>query len=186
MRHERSAEALCAEKKGTFSSIDQTCLVDRRGDTLQPSCLHSCGAVAMADEYGSCYDFERLGDGTFRERYRLSDACLANFDRFEKNCVSTICKDTKKWSEANGIFLGSNTAVEQVRTQDHRECRQHRTEGKCTTAACAWSPTETAVECANSGGGCAKACDAIGGEMHGAECVVPRCRPMKAVEKGGF
>lgn len=174
-------EQFCASLGGIYDDNGATCTLQKRSDGQRPSCLKAAARQLFRDELGTCYDFQRLDNSVYRERYRLTDACFAQLDGFNERVVAEngLCASVGDWRGAKGVFIPSQFPVVSVPQQPvARECSVHRTQSRCEWGLCAWSDTDTYVQCLDQNpNDCIATCNAMGGDMVDGECVVPRCRP---------
>lgn len=178
-------QAFCEDLSGRFDPAQETCTFERLSDGLQPSCFHATAQKVFADDMGACYDFQRLDNGTYRQRYRLNDACWAKLPAFQQLATDPqrgVCRDPNAWMGAAGQFLPvSHGQVTPKPNDDPRDCRTHTSQSKCEASLCGWSEMSTHVRCA-PGTDCSRACFAMGGVVKANECVVPKCRPKAAMD----
>ena len=178
----------CDRARGAYDAAEGTCTLTRRSDGMQPSCYHAAAKHTFRDELGACYDFQRLPDGQYRQRYRLRGECWAQLPRFQQTVTDEkdgICANTATWPGAKGVALPErHRPVTPAPKLDPRSCRNHSSRSRCENAVCAWSETPTYVQCQSSDSvrECERSCHAMGGSMVEGECVVPKCRPMQASE----
>lgn len=178
----------CEQVQGAYDGAEETCTLTRRSDGVQPSCYRAAAMHVFRDELGSCYDFQRLADGQYRQRYRLNEACWSQLPRFQQTVTDDrhgMCAATATWPGAKGVALPErHRPVTMAASSDPRSCRQQTTRSRCENAVCAWSDTPTYVRCqaSDSVRACERSCHAMGGAMVEGECVVPKCRPMQASE----
>lgn len=183
-----SREMFCGSIGGVYNDNGSTCTVQRRSDGQRPSCLKAASNVMFYDDLGACYDFQRLDNSVYRERYRLTDKCyseLASFQTMVADEPGGLCSSVANWRGAKGVFIPSQFPVVSVsNTPRTRECSGHRTQSRCEAGLCSWSDAPTYVQCLDkSPEQCIAMCDTMGGDMTDGECAVPRCRPtqMQAV-----
>jgi hypothetical protein len=171
---------VCYDMQGKWNENDKTCTIQDHGDGMYPSCYRNCAEKIFFDNLGSCYDFESLGNGQYRQRYRFSDVCAAQVDRFTSTCQGEggICRTMERWKNAKGTFVGGGSAAVLLRAdEDARECSRHTGKSNCESAFCAWNEHSELLECDPKVDDCASLCEAQGGQMGGKGCVISRCRP---------
>lgn len=176
----------CTSIGGIYDDNGDTCTVQRRSNGQQPSCLRAASKALFADELGPCYDFQRLENSVYRERYRLSDKCNSQLQDFKSFALGKkgMCSSVDAWRGAKGVFIPSQFPVVSIsQTSTTRECNGHRTQSRCESSLCAWSDAPTFVKCIDkSSEECIQVCSAMGGELVNDECVVPRCRPTQMAD----
>jgi hypothetical protein len=174
-------EQLCASMGGVYDDNGATCTLQRRSDGQRPSCLKAAAEVMFADDLGPCYDFQRLENSVYRERYRMTDTCFSQMDSFSALVADEggMCASVQNWRGAKGSFVPSQFPIVSVPQAPRvRECSVHRTQSRCEWGLCGWSDAPTYVQCLDkSPNDCIAMCDTLGGDMVDGECVVPRCRP---------
>jgi hypothetical protein len=154
-----------------------TCVLDRiQGGRLEP-CLRNCSQCVASDDYGPCYAFQRLPDGSTRARYRTDGACLANFEAFQNDCVAT-CANADRWGKDAGEYVAPLTP------QD--TCALNTAAEPCGAAGCHWADDSASrrVMCDAWPGAprlhpdeCATLCYASGGAPRDGGCDLPQCAP---------
>lgn len=181
---EQEPSAFCGSLNGKWNVINRTCTVHSRSDGTTPSCYQACSNQFFTDDKNRpCFDFQKGSDGEYKKRYRFDDVCWAQADRFFDSCVNEsskgICSNTEAWIDAPGVFLGSDTKLVMQRTDvDAHPCRPHKDKQHCLDAKCDWKDeADAAISCS------ATECDDKGGDMLSDGCVVPKCRPLKPVQK---
>tara|TARA_B100000683_G_scaffold153993_1_gene148840 strand:- start:381 stop:989 length:609 start_codon:yes stop_codon:yes gene_type:complete len=175
----------CREIGGAYNPKEETCTLEKRSDGVQPSCFREAAKHVFADDNGACYDFMRLDEGKYRQRYRLTDKCFNKLPTFQKMVTSErsgMCEDTAAWVNAAGSFLPKEEGtVGPGDDKDPRHCRAHRSASRCEADMCEWSSSNTYVKC-EAGQDCQTTCRTMGGDMVDGECVIPKCRPKVASE----
>lgn len=174
--------AFCQRLGGVYDENGATCTLQKRSDGMQPSCMKAAADKFFSDELGACYDFQRLDNSVYRQRYRLTSTCLSQLDRFEEDVMhpeTGVCASVDEWRGAPGVFVPSPfPRISIPKTQKVQECSVHRSRSRCETGLCTWSETPTYIQCLDkSPNDCIATCTTMGGEMDGVECVVPKCRP---------
>lgn len=179
--------AFCNRLGGMYDDDGATCTLQERSDGQKPSCLRAAAEALFSDELGSCYDFQRLDNSVYRQRYRLTDTCLSQLERFEAAAMDDeagMCARVGSWRGASGVFIPSQFPVVTIpQKQEARECGVHRSRHRCEAGLCTWSETPTYVSCLDkSVNDCIATCTTMGGTLEGGECVVPSCRPTQMAD----
>mgnify|MGYP004215913817 CR=1 FL=1 len=176
-----SRDEFCLSIGGIYDDNGATCTLQLRSDGQRPSCYKAASDTMFYDDLGSCYDFQRLDNSVYRERYRLTDKCYAQLSQFNEIVAGPrgMCSSVTSWRGAKGVFIPSQFPVVSIpQVPDARECNIHRTQSRCEYGLCAWSDTPTYVQCLDkSPNDCIAICSTMGGDMVNGECVIPRCRP---------
>ena len=172
----------CSTIGGLYDDNGATCTIQQRSDGEKPSCYKAAAAKFFYDDLGPCFDFQRLENSVYRQRYRLTDACMSQLNGFLSNVTdkdSGLCSEISNWRGASGSFIPSQFPVVSIpQKQDARDCRVHLSKSRCEAGLCSWSNTSTYVQCMDkSKNDCIAMCYKMGGDMINGECAIPKCRP---------
>lgn len=174
--------AFCNRLGGMYDDDGATCTLQERSDGQKQSCIKAAAEALFSDELGACYDFQRLENSVYRQRYRLTDTCVSQLEQFEAAVMDQdagMCASVGTWKGAAGVFIPSQFPVVSIPLkQEPQECSVHRSKHRCDVGLCTWSETPTYVGCIDSNiNDCIATCTTMGGRFDGSECIVPKCRP---------
>ena len=181
-----SRSQFCSTIGGVYDDEGATCTLQERSDGIQPSCYKAAAGVLFYDDLGSCYDFQRLDNSVYRQRYRLTDTCVSQLNQFQLNVANSdgMCAGAQSWRGASGVFIPAQYPLVTVPlVPDARDCNVHRSTSRCESGLCTWSDTPTYVQCVDGGADeCIAMCSTMGGNVVDGECVIPNCRPSQMSE----
>ena len=171
----------------------ETCIRTRTdASTLEAGCVHACAKEVYADAVGPCYAWESVdGGAAVRDVFRMSDACLAQYEQFASVCTPNgggICASVDEWAESDGVFIEpvATPVAHDPRDAAARQCAIRSSRFSCEAALCAWNESQAArlrsVPCALDDATCRAMCDASEGIWDEGQrsCAVFRCTPATA------
>lgn len=188
----RDRSAFCSKMGGEHDEASQTCVFEaqvKEEESMVPKCQQECAKLVFSEGETSCYSFEKLANGVYRQKYIMNDACWPQTNMFLSTCVDRssngICSSASSWDTEHGTFIPQvhKTVYYDGEADPPTQCKQHRSMSSCRAAVCDWHERKPVVSkpahqthdefrlaCSESEG--------VFDEKEG-ECVLPNCVKMQ-------